>query len=95
MKKIAVIVALVLSGCASAPDDCGADRYNPPSIVSLNRPVSVLVVDAMPDQAGCRGNWACTANAFGQGRAIIYLRRDKQACLFHELAHAGGWNHEK
>lgn len=87
------LALLTLTGCTTAQDDCAADRYHPPETISLSRPVSVVLVDAMPQIDGCVGNWACAANAFGQGRAIIYLKKGHEACLYHELAHVSGWRH--
>ena len=88
------LVLLALSGCVAPQNDCDSARYNPPESVNISRPISVLVVDDMPSIDGCAGQWACAANAFGQGRAIIYLKRGREACLYHELAHVGGWNHD-
>ena len=89
-----ILALLLLTGCAAAADDCGAGRYNPPKIISIERPVSLVVVDEMPQHDGCTGQWGCAVNADGQGRAIIYVRSDKLACIYHEMSHVAGWKHE-
>jgi len=92
MKRL--LMLMLLAGCVS--NDCDAGRYKPPQQINIDRPVSIVIVDEFPQGiVGCEPNgWACAPNAFGNGRAVIYVKPDHLACVYHELAHTGGWNHE-
>lgn len=62
--------------------------------VNLNRPISVVVTDKMPDNKGCHA-YACAVGSYGSGRCIVYVRPDKMEYLYHELQHCSGMTHTK
>lgn len=92
---LAVFAVFALTRCAKANDDL---VLNGKIELHLTRAISVVIVDTVPSGYAAAGSpsdlYGVAVNAYGQGRCIVYVRRDKLAYLFHELQHCAGERHE-
>lgn len=87
-----ILICMVACSKAKADDSL---ILNGQTILHITRPVSVLIVEALPANIeGCENrNYACSPNAFGKGRCIIYIKPQFLGCLFHEQQHCMGEKH--
>ena len=91
---LAVLLLVASCAIAYANDDLVLHGKH---AINITRPVSVVVVDTLPPACGRADdaeNYACAVGAFGPGRCIVFVRRDKLEYVYHELQHCGGESHD-
>jgi len=61
--------------------------------VNLDRPISVVITEELPQSCGRADEYACAVGAYGAGRCIIFIKPEKLVFLFHEIQHCAGIQH--
>lgn len=61
--------------------------------VNLDRPISVVITEELPQACGHRDEHACAVGAYGSGRCIIFIKPEYLQFTVHELQHCAGINH--
>lgn len=96
MRTVCIILTglLLLSDAATANYDLILQGQMQ---VNLNRPISIVVVDEIPPGIVAAGSpydlYGAAANAYGQGRCTVFIRKDKLEYLYHEIQHCAGITH--
>ena len=89
IRTLALAVAM-LTGAAQANDDLILQDIR---VISLNRPISVVVTDDLPQNCDHPSPYACASNAYGKGRCTIWIKPERLAWLYHDLQHCAGITH--
>jgi len=85
-----LILALLIPISASANTDLVLQNK---LTMNLDRPISVVITDDLPEPCDRADEYACAVGAYGNGRCIIFIKPDKMQFLYHEIQHCAGIQH--